>query len=177
MPVRPVRCWYCGQQMHYSGHVAHEPEVRLTLDTGDADETLYLHARCWNDWQARRRGEDEYEAGYAHGMRDAATRGRGATMTEEAAPREVGSTEGLGPALEDAAYACLSALAGVDTDDVNLRDHGEAWAAIEAFAAKVQAAERERLLSMPTLMHACDALGAPPDGEHCALLRAALYRA
>ncbi len=30
-PVRPVRCWYCGQQMHYSGHVAHEPEVRLTL--------------------------------------------------------------------------------------------------------------------------------------------------
>lgn len=74
-------------------------------------------------------------------------------MTEEATP-----SDGLGPALEDAAYDCLSALAGVDTHDVNLRDHGEAWAAIEAFATKVQAAERERLLSMPTLMHACDAL-------------------
>ena len=70
-PVRPVRCWYCGQQMHYSGHVAHEPEVRLTLDTGDTDESLYLHTRCWNDWQQRRRGDDEYEAGYAHGLRDA----------------------------------------------------------------------------------------------------------
>ncbi len=69
--VRPVRCWYCGQQMHYSGHVAHEPEVRLTLDTGDTEENLYLHTRCWNDWQQRRRGEDEYEAGYAHGLRDA----------------------------------------------------------------------------------------------------------
>lgn len=47
-------------------------------------------------------------------------------------------TDLLGPALEDAAYDCLSALAGVDTHDVNLRDHPEAWAAIEAFAAKVK---------------------------------------
>lgn len=70
-PVRPVRCWYCGQQMHYSGHVAHEPEVRLTLDTGDTEEILYLHTRCWNDWQQRRRGDDEYEAGYERGLRDA----------------------------------------------------------------------------------------------------------
>jgi len=43
----------------------------LTLDTGDTEENLYLHTRCWNDWQQRRRGEDEYEAGYAHGLRDA----------------------------------------------------------------------------------------------------------
>ena len=39
------------------------------------------------------------------------------------------------------------------------------------------AAEIERLramLSMPRLMHACDALGAPADGSHCELLRRAL---
>ena len=55
--VRPVRCWYCGQQMHYSGHVEHVPEVQLTLDTGDTDKSLfYLHTRCWNNWQQRRRG-------------------------------------------------------------------------------------------------------------------------
>lgn len=68
---RPVLCWYCGQQMHYSGHVAHEPEVTLEIDTGERRETIYLHVRCWNDWQSRRRSADEYEAGYAHGMRDA----------------------------------------------------------------------------------------------------------
>lgn len=71
LPVRPVRCWYCGQAMHFAGHVAHEPEVRMTIDTGDTDEILYLHTRCWNDWQMRRRGDGDYEAGYADGMRDA----------------------------------------------------------------------------------------------------------
>ena len=69
-PVRPVRCWYCGQAMHYAGHVAHEPEVRLEVGTDEHSEAMYLHMRCWNDWQARRRGDDEYETGYAHGMRD-----------------------------------------------------------------------------------------------------------
>lgn len=49
--VRPVRCWYCGQQMYYVGHSSHEPEVKLMLDTGDTEETLYLHTRCWNVWQ------------------------------------------------------------------------------------------------------------------------------
>lgn len=44
--------------------------------------------------------------------------------------------------LEAEAEHCLSVLAGVDTHDVNLRDHQEAWAAIESFAAKVRAAER-----------------------------------
>lgn len=48
------------------------------------------------------------------------------------------------PALEEAASECLESLASVDTFDVNLRDHAEAWAAIEAFAAKVRAAERNR---------------------------------
>lgn len=52
--IRPVTCWYCGGQMHYAGHPDHEPEVRLTIDTGDADERVYLHARCWDEWQGRR---------------------------------------------------------------------------------------------------------------------------
>lgn len=41
-------------------------------------------------------------------------------------------------------------------------------------AKLVVAAERERILSMPSLMHGCDALGAPADWEHCELLRRAL---
>jgi hypothetical protein len=49
------------------------------------------------------------------------------------------------------------------------------------YAAFLVAAERERLfgamLSMPNLMHACDALGVPANGEYCDLLRRALYRA
>ena len=39
------------------------------------------------------------------------------------------------------------------------------------------AAEREQILSMPNLMHACDHLGVPSDGTHCDILRRALYRA
>jgi len=71
-PVRPVQCWYCGQQMHYAGSAEHEPEVRMEVDTGEHSKAaVYLHTRCWNAWQTRRRGDDEYEAGYAHGMRDA----------------------------------------------------------------------------------------------------------
>lgn len=61
-----------------------------------------------------------------------------------AEPTEVRLTDQLGQALEDAAYECLMAMAGVDTHDVSLRDNPKAWAAIEAFAAKVKAAERER---------------------------------
>ena len=61
-----------------------------------------------------------------------------------AEPAEVRLTDQLGQALEDAAYECLMAMAGVETYDVSLRDHPQAWGAIEAFAAKVKAAERER---------------------------------
>ena len=46
--------------------------------------------------------------------------------------------------LDEAAHDCLVALSGVDTHDVSLCYHNDAWAVIEAFAAKVQAAERER---------------------------------
>ena len=34
-----------------------------------------------------------------------------------------------------------------------------------------------RLLSLPSLMRACDALGAPTTGEYCELLRRALLEA
>lgn len=47
-PIRPVRCWVCAEQMHYKGHPLHQPEVRLTIDAGDDDEIIYLHARCLN---------------------------------------------------------------------------------------------------------------------------------
>lgn len=62
--------------MFYAGDKEHEQEVRLAVEHDSAShETIYIHTRCWNDWQQRRRGDEEYEAGYAHGMRDAQTRG------------------------------------------------------------------------------------------------------
>ena len=49
--MRPVRCFYCGEQMHYLGQLAHEPEVRLSLQVWmDEGEIFYLHVRCWNEW-------------------------------------------------------------------------------------------------------------------------------
>ena len=39
----------------------------------------------------------------------------------------------------DEIYECLSTLAGIDTHNVNLRDHSDAWNAMEAFAAAVLA--------------------------------------
>ena len=48
-------------------------------------------------------------------------------------------------ALEAAAYDCLTALAGVETYDINLRDLPQAWEAIEAFAAAAQADAYERI--------------------------------
>jgi hypothetical protein len=47
-------------------------------------------------------------------------------------------------AFEDAIYDCLTALAGVMTQEIDLRDHPGAWQAIEAFAAVVQADAYER---------------------------------
>ena len=55
--------------------------------------------------------------------------------------------------------------------------HHDVEAAILAALDAAVAAERERLLSMPNLMHACDHLGVPSDGTHCDILRRALYRA
>ena len=71
-------------------------------------------------------------------------------MTNDATPSEAGANRWLGPALEEAAYDCMSALSGVNTYEVNLRDHPDAWAAVEAFAAKVQAAERALMVQGQT---------------------------
>ena len=59
-------------------------------------------------------------------------------------------------------------------------EHRVSCGAVQSIAKAVykqQAAERDRLLSMPNLMHACDHLGVPSDGTHCDILRRALYRA
>jgi hypothetical protein len=50
--VRPVRCWFCNQQMHYAGDPRHEPEVRVEVHT-DAKimrcfSEFYAHVRCWS---------------------------------------------------------------------------------------------------------------------------------
>jgi hypothetical protein len=45
-------------------------------------------------------------------------------------------TEASGAALhEDAGYELLSELAGIDTYDVNLRDHPKAWEALEKYGS------------------------------------------
>ncbi len=47
--VRPVRCHFCGQPMHYGEHALHVPEVRVTV-CGDRDESsFYAHDTCWNE--------------------------------------------------------------------------------------------------------------------------------
>lgn len=49
------------------------------------------------------------------------------------APVEVGEA----PVAEAAAYEMLMALAGVDTHDISLRDHPDAWAAVERYSASL----------------------------------------
>lgn len=70
-------------------------------------------------------------------------------------------------AFEAAAHDCLTALAGVETHDIDLRDHPQAWHAIEAFAAAAQADAFERAARV------CDALaqdwrGANSQIKECA---------
>lgn len=84
-------------------------------------------------------------------------------VRQAVATAEWRSSEGLGPDLPDS-------IADELPDDC-------ARNRVRRYVMEMVAAERERLLSMPNLMHACDALGAPADGEHCDLLRRALYRA
>ena len=52
-----------------------------------------------------------------------------------------------------------------------------AIAGCDARHAAALAAQRELMLSMPNMMHACDLLGVPGDGTHCDILRRALYSA
>ncbi len=62
--IRPVACWYCGAQMHYAGQREHEPEVRINVEAADAEAVMYMHTRCWNEWQ-RRRGVADILAEYS----------------------------------------------------------------------------------------------------------------
>ena len=68
-------------------------------------------------------------------------------MSNDSMPAKVRLTDGLGPALEDAAYDCLSALAGVDTYDTNLRDHPKAWDALGNFENAVRDTEQARCVA------------------------------
>mgnify|MGYP001559253705 FL=1 len=46
--VRPVRCHLCGEAMHYAGQPQHEPELRVIVQAGDDEWTLYVHIKCWD---------------------------------------------------------------------------------------------------------------------------------
>jgi hypothetical protein len=65
--VRPVQCWYCGQPLYYLGQPEYEPEVRITVETGDTQETTYWHLRCWNECSAPRMLAPEEGAGSTQG--------------------------------------------------------------------------------------------------------------
>ena len=67
-------------------------------------------------------------------------------MNQEDGSGNVRLNERLGDELQDAIYFCLADLASIDTRDINLRDHKEAWAAIESFAGKARAIERDRIV-------------------------------
>lgn len=51
--IRPVKCHFCDQPMYYAGDEKHEPEVRVSLETGSVTEwpehQFYAHIRCWNE--------------------------------------------------------------------------------------------------------------------------------
>lgn len=49
------------------------------------------------------------------------------------------------PVATDAAYEMLMALAGVDTHDMNLRDHPDAWAAVERYSASLVEQQARRI--------------------------------
>ncbi len=46
--------------------------------------------------------------------------------------------------IEEAMEGCLSALADIDTHDVNLLNHPKAWVAIESLVDKLVQSERAR---------------------------------
>jgi hypothetical protein len=46
--VRPVRCQFCGEPMHYSGDVRHVPEVRVEIQGEKDCSSFYAHVTCWN---------------------------------------------------------------------------------------------------------------------------------
>lgn len=52
--VRPVACWYCHEDMHYTGQPRYEPEVRVTVEHDNGYDVFYVHVRCWNEWQKDR---------------------------------------------------------------------------------------------------------------------------
>lgn len=46
--VRPVRCWFCGRQMHYADDPRHEAEVRVgVFDNQTLRTEFYSHLICW----------------------------------------------------------------------------------------------------------------------------------
>lgn len=46
--IRPVHCYFCGEQMTYRGDENYLPEVKVRVEDGDERVTFYAHADCWN---------------------------------------------------------------------------------------------------------------------------------
>jgi hypothetical protein len=45
---RPVKYYICSEQMYYSGHKNHEPEVNVSvIQENKENEFHYVHTRCW----------------------------------------------------------------------------------------------------------------------------------
>lgn len=69
------------------------------------------------------------------------------------APVEVGEA----PVAEDAAYEMLMALVDVDTHDMNLRDHPDAWAAVERYSASLVEQQAREIAELKAELEAKEA--------------------
>ena len=98
-------------------------------------------------------------------------------MTTETQPAALRLSEGLGPLPPQREGQYLTMTICGTNDDPAECGHWSSPQHVQWRIEKAIVAERERLLSMPNLMHACDLLGCPADGTHCDILRRALYRA
>ena len=46
--TRPVRCYFCGDQMFYNEDSRFVPEVRVEANGTDHRDVFYAHATCWD---------------------------------------------------------------------------------------------------------------------------------
>lgn len=48
--IRPVRCFFCNQDMYYCDDERHTPEVHIMIDAEgpNSDSEFYAHVICWN---------------------------------------------------------------------------------------------------------------------------------
>jgi hypothetical protein len=54
---RPVQCWFCKEEMYYSGDPRHVPEVRIDIieDSKNTGDYYYAHKKCYRKFFVKKR--------------------------------------------------------------------------------------------------------------------------